>query len=477
MLKVIQSIYSNVKSRVKYNNEISSDFECYLGVRQGESLSPFLFSMYLNDIEHEFYASNMTSIDLGSIKLFLLLYADDITLFSETPEGLQEGLNTLHTYCQRWKLTVNTDKTKIIVFRKGGILPRLLKFYYGVEELEIVSSFSYLGIVFTPGGSFSNAQKTLSGQAQKAIFKLNRYLHDFVNVTPRHTLELFDKLVTPILNYGAEVWGFCKADQIERTHLQFCKRLLGVKSSTQNNFIYGELGRLDYQTQRYFIIIKYWLKVVNSEGHKFVNIIYNTMLQNINNNNRIVNWVSLVRQLLFKMGFGEVWMQQNVGNRKVFLFLFKQRLRDTFIQSWNTGINESSRSVFYKTFSTFTFQSYLDFITVKKFRIALSRLRVSSHRLEVEAGRWARPVRVEYGDRKCRICNKLEDEFHFIIECPLYNELRKLYIDKYYTVRPSLFKLIELLTTGSKKQIRNLAIYTYKAFNERNRQLYNPLVS
>lgn len=97
---------------------------------------------------------------------------------------------------------------------------------------------------------------------------------------------------------------------------------------------------------------------------------------------------------------------------------------------------------------------------------------MSSHRLEVEAGRWARPVRVDYDERKCRICSKLEDEFHFIFECPIYTDLRKLYIDKYYLIRPSMFKLIELLTTNRKKQIRNLGIFIYKAFEERNKQLY-----
>ena len=69
--------------------------------------------------------------------------------------------------------------------------------------LQIVSSFSYLGVVFTAGGSFSNAQNTLSDKAQKAIFKLNSYLYDFVTITTKHILELFDKLVSPILNYGA----------------------------------------------------------------------------------------------------------------------------------------------------------------------------------------------------------------------------------------------------------------------------------
>ena len=54
-MNVIKSMYQNVKSKVKYNNELSDSFNSYLGVRQGECLSPFLFSMYLNDIEEEFF--------------------------------------------------------------------------------------------------------------------------------------------------------------------------------------------------------------------------------------------------------------------------------------------------------------------------------------------------------------------------------------------------------------------------------------
>ena len=133
------------------------------------------------------------------------------------------------------------QKTKVVVFRKGGILPRQLKFNYGTMQLQIVSSFSYLCIVFTAGGSFSNAQNTLSGQAQTATFKLNIYLYDFVNITPKHTLEFFDKLVSRILNYGAEVWGFCKANQIVRVHMQFCKRLLGVKNRLRIILFMGNL--------------------------------------------------------------------------------------------------------------------------------------------------------------------------------------------------------------------------------------------
>ena len=68
-----------------------------------------------------------------------------------------------------------------------------------------MSKFSYLEIVFTTGGSFAETQNTLAGQAQKAIFKMNKYLYKFTHLSPRHSLERFDKLIAPILNYGSEV--------------------------------------------------------------------------------------------------------------------------------------------------------------------------------------------------------------------------------------------------------------------------------
>ena len=57
-----------------------------------------------------------------------------------------------------------------------------MSFYYNGERLEYVKEFKYLGTVFTTGGSFAEAQNTLSGQAQKAIFKLNKYLYKFIYI-------------------------------------------------------------------------------------------------------------------------------------------------------------------------------------------------------------------------------------------------------------------------------------------------------
>ena len=243
ILDIIRSLYHNVRTRIKYQNTLSEDFSCILGARQGESLSPFIFSMYLNDIEEHFMLNGFKGVDISFLKMFLLLYADDIVIFAENENDLQNGLQLLEDYCQRWKLTVNTKKTKIMVFRKQGRLRKNVAFYYNQERLEIVDSFSYLGIVFTTGGSFNMTFETLSGQGLKAMYKLNRELIRFPGLTIQEKLELFDKLVYPVLNYGSEIWGLNESLKIERIHLKFCKNLLGVKSQTQNNFINGELGR------------------------------------------------------------------------------------------------------------------------------------------------------------------------------------------------------------------------------------------
>jgi len=117
-----------------------------------------------------------------------------------------------------------------MIFKKSGRLPNNTVFNSDNVEIEIVKNFTYLGIVFRTGGSFSKTQSALSGQALKAIFQINKYLHKFTSLSVQHRLDLCEKLITPILNYGSQVWGFAHCTCIERVHLQCCKRLLGVKN-------------------------------------------------------------------------------------------------------------------------------------------------------------------------------------------------------------------------------------------------------
>ena len=146
ILNIIKSMYNCAKSRVKYMNTLSEQYETVLGVRQGECLSPFLFAMFLNDIEDTFIAHGLKGVDIDMFKLFLILYADDIVIFAQDSSQLQKSLDVLCEYCSKWKLVVNTNKTKIMIFRKGGRLPNNLNFYYNGNIIEIVNKFTYLNL-------------------------------------------------------------------------------------------------------------------------------------------------------------------------------------------------------------------------------------------------------------------------------------------------------------------------------------------
>ena len=63
--------------------------------------------------------------------------------------------------------------------------------------------------------------------------------------------------------------------------MQFCKQILGVKKATQNDFVYWELGRTNYITRRYFIIIKFWLKLLIRPENKYISIVYDMMVNDI----------------------------------------------------------------------------------------------------------------------------------------------------------------------------------------------------
>ena len=61
-----------------------------------------------------------------------------LLFFADNENMLQKGLEILYNYRTGWKLKVNTNKTKIMIFR-GGILSRNLHFLYSGEKIEIVS--------------------------------------------------------------------------------------------------------------------------------------------------------------------------------------------------------------------------------------------------------------------------------------------------------------------------------------------------
>ena len=86
----------------------------------------------------------------------------------------------------------------------------------------------------------------------------------------------------------------------------------------------------------------------------------------------------------------------------------------------------------------FIFEPYLDYIKEKRFRIAMTRFRTSSHDLFIEKGRY---LNIERNQRTCNMCTGHMIEFHFLLSCPAYSELRQTYMKRYYCTWPTIRKV------------------------------------
>ena len=124
LFRVINNLYQNIRSCVMYSGKQSNSFSSYCGDRQCENLSPVLFSLFLNDLEDCLVNSNCSGINLNMpgndldayLKILTLLYADDTVIFATDPATFQEKIKAFFEYSERWRLNVNLNQTKILVF-------------------------------------------------------------------------------------------------------------------------------------------------------------------------------------------------------------------------------------------------------------------------------------------------------------------------------------------------------------------------
>ena len=171
-------MYQGIQSCVSHSSEQSDFFQRFRGVRQGENLSPVLFALFLNDLESFLNQNSCNGIALEIpdepisryIKMFVLLYADDTVIFGTSEENFQHNLIILYEYSKTWKLDINFDKTKLLIF--GTRNDEKYEFRLGENIILICEEFKYLGVIFTKSRSYYKACKHNVDQARKALHVL-----------------------------------------------------------------------------------------------------------------------------------------------------------------------------------------------------------------------------------------------------------------------------------------------------------------
>ena len=327
-----------------------------------------------------------------------------------------------------------------MTFSKSGSTDNI-KYKLSNNEIEHVKEYKYLGFIFTSNGSMTNGIKRLSKQGEKAWFAVQRYIEGFKQKNIHVWLKLFDALVKPIILYACEAWGneisgnlnnidSIFRDSFEKLHIKICKQILGTHRKTTNIPVLAELGRFPLKLSINNQMVKYFLRFDTIEKERLLHELY---IENKAKEENQKDWHYYVKEILNQCGFSYVWRNQfnNTKQTKSDNSISKSiviRMKDIFSQNSLAYINKDKNKdcgkmdFLSQIKQTYAFETYLN-IDNDNHRKAITKLRLSSHKLEIEVGRWKKLTRKE---RICRCCQlgMVENETHFLFECPRYTQKR-----------------------------------------------------
>ena len=204
------------------------------GVAQGCSLSPILFSVFINGLLKEVEQARLgVELSDGST-IGGMLFADDFVGVSNSEEELQRLINVAHAYCCKWRLKANVSKSAVVVFARELVEG---SWNWGEQALPRLSKYTYLGVDFTSNGAWDEHVKRVLQNGRKKISQVHS--NRDIDLTARRLL-----LISVTLEYGSEVWEGNKvqAAALESVMIGGAKRILGCSSRTCNEAVRGDMG-------------------------------------------------------------------------------------------------------------------------------------------------------------------------------------------------------------------------------------------
>ena len=179
------------------NGEKSEWSDVISGVPQGSVIGPIMFLIYINDLP-------------DGIKSHMGLFADDTKLYAEIEnkeqaEIMQDDLERLNTWSNKWQLEFNIRKCKVLhIGKKNKEFSYFMSKDGSKQKLEEVTHEKDLGITFESNGSFDKHIDNIVLNANRNLGIIKR---TFQQIDQEMLVVLYKSLVRPILEYGSQVWS------------------------------------------------------------------------------------------------------------------------------------------------------------------------------------------------------------------------------------------------------------------------------
>jgi sorting nexin-29 len=480
-MAMLVKLYDSVCSQVVVNGQVGDPIVTTTGTKQGSELSPLLFGLFI-ELLHDMIRLRLPGAGpvLSGMHVPDVEYADDVALVSLDPAQAQQLLDILGIFCRIFGMEVNLapHKTCVVVFRRARTaIPAGFRLTYRGCEVAQQSEYTYLGVRVHETRGLANAGTALAGAGSKAMHAvLGRCRR--ANLTQFDIkLRMFDVLVEPVLSYASHIWGplaFQKhlrarpyATDSEKVHTSYLRIMAGAGRSASLDVLYRDLHRLPVMYHWVILAVRWWNRMSAAHGGELAlaccawledvklalagcSACWASMLLHTLSSLQLVDCTWRTQGLDWVLG--QRWEEDAV--KQALAALFQDRWRGPFdhdprlAPSLGVSMCQHSRWV-YPVDPTVDCYTRAD--APKHTRLCLpfarlrnyAQLRIGYAHLEIEQGRKRRPA-TPRAHRTCKLCSgedallshrqlvlsrtgradNVEDLKHFVLECPVYDDLR-----------------------------------------------------
>ena len=458
----IQALYSGARSSVRLNNTMTDTFEVKSGVRQGDPLSPTLFSLFLNDLAEEINDSD-SGVLIGGICLAILLYADDICLLAPSEEKLQHMLNILDRWCRKWGMVINTSKTQIMHIRNPQRPRSNFKFKCCDTELNYTDSYKYLGYFVHEHLNNEHNVSVLTSAASRSFGRIHSSFKKLKNMGINTFETLCESYVYPIMNYASGAWGFDYFQKPQVLQNRISRFYLGIHRFAPVASTRIEMDWIECKELRWLEMLRLFNRINCMDDNRLPKIIYKWDLSL-----GLDTWVSEVKHIAATIG-----MSTHPTDNEVFdLQHAKAKLLEKNRISWSLEADRKPKLRTFNIIHDFSRQKTLVKANLSRFqRSLLAQMKFGILPLKLETDRYQG---IPENQRLCQICTlgAVESEFHFIFHCPTLGRVRDNFLPKFnidFSANTEASSLHSMLSTD---HIQITARYIEALYKERQNTIY-----
>jgi hypothetical protein len=500
MYNTLKSLYSHPVTRViltASDTMYKTDyFHCPLGVKQGDIISPTLFSMFVHSLTTELDESGIgISLQLppappppppapppffyhpsqpapphptsppnpappthpappphpasaphpapapppspsplpAEFLVSHLIYADDLVCLAETENDLQSLINIVRSWCIKYRLEANLLKTEVMHVRKPLVPRSRYIFKLGSRKINYCQSYKYLGLYIDQFLNFEKMSNSLLDPAKRA---LNAVICKMIKNKgfPFNIFQmLYNACVTSVKDYGHEVIGFHEFSGATLLHNKAIRSYLGVGNSANLCGIRAEMGFPEPRSRTQSKMFRFYLHLKSLPDHRLTKkiLLHDQHFSDINPN--LVTWTKEVSSIILRNNL--LFSLDHFGSKSLVEMLNKSllckdlemfskqcarspRLR-TYIKLYSPFVNRETTNIYTRM--------RLPFIVRKR----LAQIRLGVLPIRIETDRYSKE-KTPAAERYCRqpVCVQggqpaVEDEVHFLINCPEYRSQRE----------------------------------------------------